>query len=40
MIKTKASALFIGVTLQTLALGQALDFMTINAMGSFCCCNW
>jgi hypothetical protein len=33
MIKTKASALFIGVTLQTLALGQALDFMTINAMG-------
>jgi hypothetical protein len=33
MIKTKVTTLFIGVTLQTLAFGQALDFMTINTIG-------
>ena len=33
MIKTKAMTILIGTTLQTLAFGQALDFMTINAIG-------
>lgn len=33
MIKTKVTTLFIGLTLQTLAFGQAIDFMTLNTMG-------
>ena len=30
---SRVTALFVGVTIQTIASGQSLDFMTINAMG-------
>ena len=33
MIKTKVTILFIGATLQMIATGQTLDFMTISTMG-------